>query len=102
MLQERLKTLNTDRLNVDEAVELLAQSRQVAAEYDLQQLPQPSWLRDGAMLLANEVSRKRRDALLARRRELEAQQAALKTPQERRRDIEAELSKVNDALGATS
>lgn len=94
-----LKALNTERLDLDEAVELKAQAHGMLAVYQAYQVPVPGWLTHANIALDEEIKRRQRDALKARERELTSKLAGLRTREEQRADLEAELAKVNNALG---
>jgi hypothetical protein len=72
------------------------------ATYTSYEVPAPSWLGDAIVTLDGEIKRRRRDMLEARRRELLANKAALKTREERRAENDAELERLNATLGTSA
>lgn len=97
---EQLRNINLDRLDIDRAVELATVGKQVAATYTEFKVPVPGWLNDALTKLHGEITRRRADMLAARRNEINASLAALRTRDERVNDLQAELAKLNDELGA--
>lgn len=100
MLFQKIRTLNLDRMDVDEAIELVTFARQATGTYDSYKVPTPQWLSDGIAMLDGEIKRRRRDMLEARQREIKATLTTLKTREEKRSELEAELAQLNDAVGA--
>lgn len=97
MLNE-LKNLQLDRLDLDEIVALygLGDSiRKVNAEYGL---PQPEWLTTNLETLQKEIKSKRRDSLERALKLAKARKEQLKTIDERRKDTEAEIERLEQAL----
>lgn len=101
MLFEKLRTLNVDRIDIDDAIELVTYARHAEQTYSGYQVPTPEWLKDAMVALDNEIRSRRRDMLEARKRELFTRLGALKTREEKKEELSAELAKVNDALGTT-
>jgi hypothetical protein len=99
MLFQRIRTLQVDRLDVDEAIELVTFGRIAETTYSGYNVPTPEWLKDGIAQLDTEIKRRRRDMLEARAKELKAKLSTLKSREERKSETEAELAKLNDALG---
>ena len=96
---EKLKALNVERIDLEEAVELMGLAQQQLVVYGAYTLPIPAWLATAHNLLHEDIQRRQRDALKARQRELDTKLKALRTREEQRAQIEAELAQVKDALG---
>lgn len=96
---EKLKNLNVDRLDIEEAVALATWGRATQNGYTHYQVPAPKWLGDAIDTLDVEINRRRREMLLARKAELEANLTQLRTREERKADAQSELAALNDALG---
>lgn len=94
-----LKALNVERIDLDEAVALKVQAHGMLTVYQAYQVPVPGWLTNANIALDEEIKRRQRDALKARERELSSKLAGLRTREEQRVDLEAELLKVTNALG---
>ena len=62
MLQ-RLKTLDVDRLDMEELVELSAVARILKTEFAEQDLDVPEWLGDKAKSLGREINARNQDAI---------------------------------------
>lgn len=101
MLMQALKQLNLERIDVHEAVALVAQARLVQAEYTGYGVTPPDFLTNAIGQLDGEIKRKRRDMLLARQREVAANLASLQTREEKKEALLAEQAALNDALGTT-
>lgn len=98
---ERLKNLNIDRIDLDEAVALVAIGKMAQTTYAGFEVPAPRWLGESLETLSDEIRRRRREMLVARQRELAAQVSTLKSREERRADAEAELARINAQLAGT-
>lgn len=96
---EKLKALNLDRMDVDEAIELVTFGRVAEKTYSDYQVPSPEWLKDSIAALDGEIKRRRRDMLEARLKEVKARQTALKSREEKKAELDAELERLNAALG---
>jgi len=99
MYLQQLKNLNVERIDVDEAIAMATWARASANGYDHYGVTPPAWLTAAIETLDAEINRRRRDILVARKREIEANLTQLRTREERRHDAEAELARLNDALG---
>lgn len=96
---EKLKTLNLDRMDLDEAVALVTIGRATEAGYAHYSVSAPQWLTDALGSLDGEIKRRRRDMLEARRKEIQANLTQLKTREEKKDELAAELKKLDAALG---
>lgn len=97
MLQSLLN-VNVDRLDIDEAVALLAFGKMVSAEYGSHNIQCPDKITDAVNVLAKDVEARRKDYLQRRLKELRAQKETLKTVSEKRNDVEKELQKLEAEL----
>lgn len=96
---EKLKNLNLDRMDLDEAVALVALGRMTQSGYKQFDVTPPHWLNDAIDMVEAEVLRRRREMLAARKKEIAAQLTALESPTERRRKLEAEQARIEQQLG---
>lgn len=94
-----LKAANFDRLDLDEAVSLLAFASSLDATYKAHQLETPDWLKDKLPSLRKEVDRRRRDSLEAALKSALARRDALRTSEEKRKDTDAEIARLQASLG---
>ena len=98
----QLKSLNVDRIDLDEAVSLLAFANSVGAEYEAQGLPIPEWLQDAARTLRNEIALRARDAREKRVKELRRSLDGLRTTEEKRKSYQKELRELEVSLNGGS
>jgi hypothetical protein len=96
---EELRGLDVERTNLDEMVALSTFGRAMEDEYKRLTIPVPEWLEDRLSALDREIRLRRTDALQAKLKELEARKEALKTADQKRQDVDAEMAKVKAALG---
>lgn len=99
MIVAALKNLNVDRIDVHDAVCLVAMARATESQYAVYGVVAPDWLTEGIATLDAEIRRKRRDMLMARQKEVEASLTQLQTREEKRAKLEAEQAALRDALG---
>lgn len=95
---EKLRHLDLDRLDVDEAVALVAYGEVLQAAYASRGLETPQWLNDNVRELNREIRNRHRDNLEKAKRETEAQLETLKSRDERREDLKSKLDRLNQAL----
>ncbi len=95
----KLRALDTDRASLDDLVELHAIGRAATLSYQHYSLSTPQWLTDAMERLDKDLQARRKDALLARRRELQNQRDQLRTREERRANIDDELAALERTLG---
>lgn len=96
---DALKALNVERIDLEQAVELKAAAAAQLAVYLGHEIPVPAWLTTASNALDEDIRRRQRDALKARQRELTSKLAGLRSREELRADLEAELTKVSNAIG---
>ncbi len=94
-----LRGLDTERTDLDEMVALSAFGTAMKAEYERTTIPSPDWLDDRLGDLNRAIRLLRQDALEKKLKELETRQEALKTADQKRTDVVAEMAKVKAALG---
>lgn len=98
-MYQKLKNLDVEKTDLDEQVFLLATAEQVKGKYEVLLLPVPDWLENASKLLKLEIDLRRKDMLAKRKRELENGLAALRTAEEKRADMRAELERLTAQLG---
>lgn len=101
MLKE-LRNFDADRTDLDEMVALSTFGRSMKVEYERLAMPIPEWIEDRTRTLDSEIRSQRRDALEKKVKELQSRKDALKTAEQKRQDVDAELEKVKAALGQTA
>lgn len=95
---QAFKAFNTDRADVDEMVAGLAFGKSMRAEYDALQIDEPEYIDRQIKSLRREIAARNADNIAARKRELAARIDALKSPTQKRAELEAELKKL-EAVG---
>jgi hypothetical protein len=98
MLKE-LRGLDVERTDLDEMVALSTFGLSMKVEYERLTIPVPEWLETRLGELDRTIRSQRREALEKKVKELEARKDALKTAEQKRQDVDAELAKVKAALG---
>lgn len=98
MLQE-LKTLNLDRLGVEEAMAHLMFARQLQGTYTLESMVEPEWLINIISSLEKEVRARRRDNLEKALRQKQLELEGLKTAAEKRTEAQREIERLQRLLG---
>lgn len=96
-----LRGLDVERYTVDELIELRAGARVLELEYQAANYEVPEWLKERTVMLDAEIKRLRADTMRKRVRELVAQKSALRTADEKRADVDAELARLQAELGET-
>ena len=97
---EQFKTFNKDRLDLDEMVALAAYGRNLRDEYERQRVDEPEWVGHQLKVLRHEIAAKVADKIEARKNQLKSQLKSLRTPAERREDLEKELAALEAPVGA--
>lgn len=95
---DKLKGLNTDRLDIDDVVAYLAFANSVKVEFEKHELEVPDWLTETIDALKTEVKARRRDNLMRALKAAEAKAAGLRSPEQKRRDAQADIKRIKEAL----
>lgn len=93
----QLKNFEADRMDADELVALSSLARQMTAEYAVLAIDPPEWLEIRSAELKREIGTRAADIRAKRIREIEARLATLKTTEEKKSDLTAELAKLKAA-----
>lgn len=99
---QRLAGFDAESASPDELIELRAFGRLLETEYKTQGYEVPERVSDALTGLDTEIARKRKDALTKRLRELEAQDLADRTREEKKADRDTERQRIKAALGQQS
>jgi hypothetical protein len=91
---EKLKGFEAERCGAEELVALSAFGRSLAEEYTRLKLDAPDWLNDRIAEVGRELQARLADMKAKRVKELKAKLSTLRTAEERRKDIEAELARL--------
>jgi|SRR5208337_424196 len=95
MLHE-FQNFNKERLDMAQLVALAAFGRQLRAEYETHQLEEPEWLDVQIKTLRREIVSRNADSIDARRREIRSRLDSLKTPTEKREELQKELAALDE------
>lgn len=95
----RLRSLQADRNDMDQLVELLTAASQLASTYGSVGMVVPDWLGDATLTLKREIADRRRDALLKERKLIEANERKLMSRDEKRAELEKRKAKIDELLG---
>lgn len=97
---ERLKTLQLDRMDLDDALALSAFARALKAEYEHCGAEAPAWLDDRTRELRSEIRDRLRDSVAKRLSEARSRLESLATPDEKRAKLREEIEKLEKMAGA--
>jgi len=89
-----LKNFNADRLDMEDLVGLLADSKALRAEYEALQIEEPEYIDTTIKAIRREITSRNADKIAARKRELTARIDSLKTPAQKKAELEKELAKL--------
>jgi uncharacterized protein involved in exopolysaccharide biosynthesis len=92
MSLESLKSLDTKRADLESLVEESAEARIVESEFKELGIELPGWFEPAVSSLRREIKTRNQDALAARLRDLKARRESLKTIDEKRNAIDAEIA----------
>lgn len=95
----QFRNFDVDRLDMDDLVGLLAFGQILRNEYEKLGMDEPDWVNDKIKTLKREIKAKNADKLAARAREVKSRIDALKTPTQRKAELEKELKKLNELMG---
>jgi hypothetical protein len=96
---EKLRALNIEKIDIDEAVSMVQFGRALRDTYLSFKVEPPEWVKDALGALELDVTRRRNDMLAMRLKEVRAKKAALRTRAEQVSDLDAEERRLTDALG---
>ncbi len=99
-LIQELKELQTDRLSLDEKMELSARAKALAAEYTAYGVPVPGVITDGQRALATDIKESARAVLLKELKEIEQGKTQLMTAEQKREMLAARESELQARLAA--
>lgn len=89
---ESLKGLDLQTPCLEELVYLSAQARTLRSEYDTLNVEVPEWLDNRLREIKRRIHTMTQDAVEKRKREIKSRLDALKTPTEKRTELEKELA----------
>jgi hypothetical protein len=97
---EQLKNLDLQRPDVEELVCLSSMATSLHFEFEKLNLDVPEWLDTRSRELKREIRARHQDQLDKRVREIRSRLDALKTPTEKRAELERELEKLTATVSA--
>ena len=84
------------RMDIDDLVVLAAFGRQLRLEFEAQKVEEPEYIDVNLKTLRREIASRLADKQEARRRHIKASLESLKTPAEKRAQLEAELKSLEE------
>ena len=97
MLQE-LRDLNLERPDLDELVALHAFASGMEQSYSATGAEPPEWFKENKDALQREIKNRRRDSIERALKDAKARKEKLKTMDEKRADLDAEIARLSQAL----
>lgn len=94
----QLKTLNVDRLDLDEAVALSSFGASLEARYKDLGLEVPTWLSDNLKMLDREIESRVTDSLQKQLKSAESRLESLKPADQKRRELAQEIKQLRARL----
>jgi hypothetical protein len=94
----QFKNFTADRLELDDLVALSAFGESLRAAYEKHQLEEPAFVDVQLKSLRREILGRNADRLEARRKEITQRLDRLKSPDQRRADLEQEKLKIEEQL----
>jgi ATP-dependent Lon protease len=92
---QTFKSFNTDRAtDIDELVAALAFGKSLRVEFDALQIEEPEYIDTTLKAVRREIASRNSDKVAARKRELTARIDALKSPTQKKKELEEELAKL--------
>ena len=96
-LLEEFRSFDINRSDVEDLVQLSLYGRQLASEYAALNIEAPEWIDDNLKIIRRELHARLQDTREARLKEIEARIAALETPEEKRKKLQAEAERLRAA-----
>lgn len=93
-----IQSINVDQSELDEVVASLAVANNIVTQYAALGLPAPDWLKDKVDTLAREVKARHRDLLELRLKQAKQRRERLKTRDEQKADVDAEIAALEKSL----
>ena len=99
MYTQQLKNLNEDGLSLEQALDLYAHCGALQGAYETFGVEFPEWLSEAGKTLKRTIRGMVRDRLRADLARAKARKESLATPTEQRRAVNAEIERLEAALG---
>jgi DNA repair exonuclease SbcCD ATPase subunit len=96
---DQLKRANLDNYDLEQLIELSAIARLIRNEFEVNTTgaEAPKWLDDRTREVRRAIATKQEDILEARLNELKSRRSTLRTAEEKRSELDAEIAKVEAA-----
>jgi hypothetical protein len=94
---EQLRNLDLARPDLEELVAMSAAATAIHGEFEKLSVDVPEWLDTRARELKREIRTRQQDSVDKRVREIKARMDTLKTPTEKRAELQAELDKLTQS-----
>lgn len=91
---DSLRRVNTETIDPEEIVALLAFAKGYKAEFDANAMPTPEWVDDKIRALKRELETRNADQKQRRLRELKSQRESLLSAAEKRQKLDEEIAKL--------
>lgn len=101
MIANRLRQFDIDRADLDDMVEISTLGKLLVSEYEGNELQAPEWLTDTLTKLKSEISSRQRDNTVKALKEARARLTALKTAEEKKVDLNAQIAELEAKLAAS-
>jgi hypothetical protein len=95
---DKLKSYDIDRASVDELIALAALAAAMIAEYQTNQLGAPEWVTTRLKSIRREIKTRVQDQLEAKLAEAKARRESLRTTEEKRTVLDAEIAALTAQL----
>lgn len=99
-MMEQIRNLNLDRIDLDDAVGMLAFANVVSATYAEMKMEPPAWFTDKRGSLSGYVEQRRKENLTKAAKEIKAELNKLKTAEEKRSELNARLKEIEAAMAS--
>lgn len=99
MLTE-FRNFNVDRCDIHELVALAAFGKALRAEYEAHNIDEPDWVDAQLKSLNREIRVRNADRLETERRQIQAKLDSLKTPEQKRRELQKRKQEIESELAS--
>lgn len=96
---EKLRNLDVQRPDLEELVFLSATAKALRTEFEAENVDVPEWLDNTSRELKREIRTRQQDSIEKRVRDIRSRLDALKTPSEKRIELQSELDKLTAVAG---
>lgn len=94
----KFRTFNQDGADMDELVALHMFGQNYVAQYEQFKMTSPDWITDRVKVLKSEIFKRRRDYLEKTLRSKKLAREALRTPEQKRQDLDTDIAQLEAEL----